>query len=240
MFKEIEQKKRLLDSRKPFSAMTTEKIEKLDLFDFVYNNLSLDGSRLTQEGMSAILNGEIVRGVSIYEQTSGEIHRNLIKKFTNMRHMKTSIDLRELVGLYSILINKKNPKYRNNNPVLFQFNYKPPSRHDIPTLLAELFKSLFMTDYGPDFIRTAVDFHNGLIKIYPFEEGTEALARTILQYALYSNGYPLIYFGLSEQQYNDMVGTAIKKDTQDEFYNCILGAVNHKLDTILNYINNWV
>ena len=237
MLREIEEKKRLLDSKRPFSAMTAEKISKLNLFDFVYNNFKLDGSILTPEGVNTLMNGGLFPGLSLGDHTALERHRMLIRKFDDMSHMKTSITIRELISIYSTLMDIPYPSYRKGNPILYQLNYTPPYYQDIEVLLVQLFRKLFMTEYNSDFIRMAVDMHDGIIAVYPFEEGTEALARSILQYALYSNGYPLIQFGLSEQDYNDIVGDGIKRDNHDNLYRCIVAAIDHKLDTLLNYVN---
>ena len=238
MIREIEEKKKLLDAKKPYSALAAEKFAKLDLFDFVFSNLKLDGSILTSEGVNTLINGGLIPGVSIHEHSSIEIHRRLIKKFGDMVHMKTDIDTRELIGIYSVLMNVKNPTFRKGNLILYQLNYTPPYYQDIETQLMELFRKLFVTDYGSDFIRMAVDMHNGIIKIYPFEFGSEALARTVLQYVLFANGYPLIQFGVTEQVYNEIVGESIRKDNSRNVYLCIEDALVHKLDTMLNYFNN--
>ena len=237
MLREIEEKKRLLDSKRPFNAMTAEKFVKLDLFDFVFSNLKLDGSNLTPEGVNAILNGGLVPGVSLLEHSAVECHRNLIKRFDEMKHMRTSINVKELISIYSVLADIPYPSFRRGNPILYQLNYTPPYYQDIEPLLIELFRNLFTFDYGNDFIRMAVDIHDNIIRIYPFDEFTESLARTILQYAIYSNGYPLIQFGVSEQVYNDMVGDSLKRDTHEAMYNCVQDALNHKLDALLNYLD---
>ena len=238
MLREIDEKKRLLESKKPFTALTAEKFTKLDLFDFVYSNLKLDGSSLTAEGVNTILNGGLVPGVSILEHSMVECHRNLIKTFDNMRHMRTSIHVKELIMIYSVLSDVPYPSFRKGNPILYQLNYTPPYYQDIEALLIEMFRDLFTREYGHDFIRKAVDMHDGIIRIYPFEEHSESLARTILQYALYSNGYPLIQFGVSEQVYNDIVGETLKRDTHDAMYNCVQDALSHKLDTLLRYLES--
>jgi hypothetical protein len=113
-------------------------------------------------------------------------------------------------------------------------DYTPPHYSEIPERLETLFISLHSRDYRGDYIRSAVELHDGIIKIYPFEEKSEALARAALQYELLQHGLPTISFGLSEQVYNKMVSIAIKTDEHDALYESILLAIDKKLVLLLD------
>jgi hypothetical protein len=233
MFADTEQKKARLDAKRPFPEDVKDYADGLALLDFAYTNLKLDGSSLTAEGVNQIIGGDIVSGVSLREHNEVEYHRHLLRAFADMLYMGTAVDRKELIRLYSILTHDPHATFRSGSPILYHLDYTPPHCADIPERLDQLFRDLFAHDFGGDYIRRAVEMHDGIIAVYPFSERTEALARAALQYELLRNGMPIIPFGLTEQAYNEMTAAGVKNGAHDELYAAVLRAADKKLDLLL-------
>ncbi|MDR1028101.1 MAG: Fic family protein [Clostridiales Family XIII bacterium] len=234
MFAETEKKRARLNEGKPLLQRTKDYADRLALFDLAYTTLKLDGSKLTAEGVNHIMEGRIVSGVSVGEHIEIDRHRLLLRAFSDMLHMDTALDRKELSRLYGILTDNPEPAFRTEDPVLHHLGYAPPPYADVPDRLDQLFRNLFLRDYGGDCVRRAAELHAGVIAVYPFAERTEALARIALQYELLRGGFPVISFGLSEQDYNRMVSEGIRSGVHDALYEHVLSCVDRKLDLLLS------
>jgi Fic family protein len=233
MLNKIMDKKRILDSYRPYEPSVRETIAKIDLLDLAYTDLLLDGSNLTMEGVNHILEGGFAPGGSIGEHSSALYHRELLKAFSDMNFMKTEIDERYLKNIYGILTDNGNPEYRQSNPTIYHLGYTPPQYSDIHDDLRALFLEIFRTDFGEDFILRGVTLHDGIVAIYPFAHHSELVARAVLQYELIQNGLFVVPFGLTEQEYNTITGEAVKTGDHGKFYNAVLKAVDRKLDQLV-------
>jgi hypothetical protein len=237
MFAETADKNARLNARRPFPQHVQARADALALFDFAYTNLKLDGSVLTPEGVHLIIQGGFVPDVSLGEHNVIEDHKQLLRAFSDMLYMGTSIDRKQLLRLFGILTRDAHPAFRSGNPILYHLDYTPPYYGDIPDLLDKLFREIFVRDYGDDCIRRAVDIHDGIIAVYPFDERTETMARVALQYELLRNGFPVVPFDLTEQAYNAMVSNGVKNGAHEVLYAQILDAVDRKNDLIMKLLD---
>ncbi|MDR3072565.1 MAG: Fic family protein [Clostridiales Family XIII bacterium] len=239
MFRQIEEKKKTLLEGKPFSDELVRAFDALDLLDFAYTNLKLEGSSLTEQGVGHIIHGEIVHGVTIGDHNLLEYHRRVLKDFSHMKTMEIDLDARELLHLYSVLTDKEKPALRTRERVLYHLDYVAPMRMPVSGMLDELFRYLYRREdlYQGDYIRRAVELHDGIIGVYPFDEGSEMLARCAMQYELIRNGLPIVPLDMKEPEYNISVEVALKKGDHRPLYNSVCRGALQKLDKMLALLN---
>ena len=233
---DIFDKKKLLDARRPFPRNVSEIMEKMDIFDFLYNDLKLDGSAITEEGVGKMIEGGMVAGASIREHTELTRHSAALKYFAEMRHMDVTLDGPRLEELYAVICGDRPCEFRRKTPILYHLDFTPPHHTEIPGLLDELFRLSYRDSYSGDFIRRAADLHNGIIAIYPYDEKSETLARAVLQYELIRGGLFPVRFGVSEQDYNMQITQSIKDGFEEPFYRTVCKAVRIKLDRALSLL----
>lgn len=234
MLEDILEKRDILNARKPFPRDVSVVLDKLNMFDFLYNDLKLDGSNLTEEGVGRILEGGMAPGASIREHNELPLHIAAFKLFDEMRHMYLTMDRQRMGELYCALCGGQRQEFRRKTPILYHLDFTPPYYTEIPALLDELFRLSYRGPYDGDFIRRAADMHNGIIAIYPYEERSEALARSVFQYELIRGGLFPVRFGVSEQDYNMLVTQAVKDGFGEPFYRMSLRAVEKKMDKALS------
>ena len=70
MFREIKKKKLILDNRKPYARETAEYIDEINLIDWIYTSLKLDGSSIGKTGVQKIVKGEFLVDVSISDHSA--------------------------------------------------------------------------------------------------------------------------------------------------------------------------
>jgi Fic family protein len=187
-----------------------EQRELIDLLDYAWSDLKLDGSALTREGVASIIHGDLVRNVSIAESSEVRCHEKAMSAFRDLLYMQVDIDrasLQQIAGAWDDFFDVS---FRRVSPVLPHFGFTPPYHGDIPKLLDDLFRYASRAYEAEDVVAKAARVHNGLVYIYPFAEHSEMIARAAMQYVLLRAGKPIVDLGLTEQGYNTMTADAIR------------------------------
>ncbi len=236
MYREIRRKKALLESRAPFKAEVAAEISKMNLEDMVYTSLRLSGSALSREKIKSMLNGNIIREASISEHMALERYRSLQEEMANQIEMGSSLNLRTLLLLYSIITDSKGEDaYRKNDPFIHELSYTPPHYWDVPEQMDILMKWMSRDDEefaGKELMKAAY-FHNRLVEIYPFREKNREIARVGLYYYIMSKGYPVFNFNFSEIEYNKAIEAYLKKEDIGPLYSGVERSLFNKLDMML-------
>jgi Fic family protein len=205
-----------------------KKSEQLDLLDFVWSDLRLDGSALTREGVASIIGGELVHNISIAESSEVRCHELAMSTFRGLLHMQVSLDRASLEQIAESWGDFFDMGFRRGSPVLPHLGFTPPHYGDIPKLIDELFRYVRAALGEKDTASRAARIHNGLIYIYPFAEHSEMVARAAMQYELLCGGLPVVDIGLSEQAYNTLVSESIRTGADAPLAEAITKAVKIK------------
>jgi Fic family protein len=186
------------------------KRERIDLLDYAWSDLRLDGSALTREGVASIIHGDLVRNVSIAESSDVRCHEKAMSTFRDLLYMQVDIDRASLQQISEAWKDFFDVRFRRGSPVLPHLGFTPPHHGDVPRLLDELFRHTSRSYGDEEAAGKAAHIHNGLVYIYPFTEHSEMIARAAMQYVLLREGGFVIDLGLSEQEYNIMTAEAIR------------------------------
>ncbi|MDR3225008.1 MAG: Fic family protein [Clostridiales Family XIII bacterium] len=202
-----------------------KKRERIDLLDYAWSDLRLDGSTLTREGVASILQGELVQNVSIAESSEVRCHELAMATFTNLLHMQVDMDRAGLQQIAESWSDFFDVSFRKSSPVLPHLGFTPPHYSDIPKLLDELFRDVLSAFGERNVASRAARIHNGLVYIYPFTEHSEMIARAAMQYELLHGGLPVVDIGLSEPAYNTLLSESIRTGDDGPLTDAITKAV---------------
>jgi Fic family protein len=205
-----------------------EKRVRIDLLDYVWSDLRLDGSALTREGVASMIHGDLVRNISIAESSEVRCHEKAMNTFRDLLYMQVDIDRASLQQISGAWEDFFEVGFRRGIPLLPHLDFTPPYHGDVTKLLDELFRYAASAYDRGSFARKAARVHNGLIYIYPFSEHSEMIARAAMQYVLLREGKPIIDIGLSEREYNTMTSEAIRSGDDLPFAEAIEFAVTKK------------
>lgn len=237
MFREIKEKMKLLEARKPFDREMVEAIEALNAVDWAYSCLSLNGSQVTKESVEKIVAGHFVVEATAWDHALIERHEDTLKEAIRLLEMDNDLTQSVLKRLCSKFFQEETWPFRRGNPVIMTFGFNPVYSKDIQAELEELFKWLYRDDASPEMNRNeilkAATLHNRFIEIYPFEEHSEELAIIVMYYFLMQKGYPPFPIRFSRQEYYNAVSAYLKKNDITPFYNCIERSIFNKLDVLL-------
>jgi hypothetical protein len=237
----------MFEERKPYPSDFRQKASKLNLFDFAYYDLKLNGSNLTAEGVWRIIDGGMVPGAAISDHAAVSRYRALLELFADMIGMRVSLDEKILTRICASLSDEAKPKYRSGTPVLYHLDYTPPIPEDIQELIHAIFRSLdedpaMAGNYGvhsdsKNAVRRATLIHDRIICVYPYVNHSEALARAAMQFELLSAGFPVAPLDISETEYNGLVAKALKTGEEGALGEVIIEGLYKKYDNLLKLLD---
>ncbi|MDF3002486.1 MAG: hypothetical protein K0Q48_2605 [Bacillota bacterium] len=233
MFREIKKKKLILENRKPYTIEAAEYIEELNLVDWIYTSMRLDGSSIAKTSVQKILKGEFLINVSVKDHSLVGIYQSAIRLAYDMAELDIDLNESYLFRFYQILADPVKQDYRRTNPVLFMLEYNPPHPSEIEEQMDILFQWLGEADFQSNPILRAAYLHNKLVEIYPFETHSEAVARMAMYYELIRNGYPPIMLNLSESEYYSAIKSYLKKEEIQPLYEPLERGVYNKLEIMM-------
>ncbi|HWQ77422.1 MAG TPA: Fic family protein [Anaerovoracaceae bacterium] len=233
MFREIKKKKLILDNRKPYTKETAEYINEINLVDWIYTCMRLDGSGIGKAGVQRILKGEFIIEVSISDHSAVGFYQDAIRIAYGMAEMGDELTEKSLFRFYQALTNPGRLEYRRTNPVLIMLDYIPPHPSEIEEQMDILFQWMDTNDFQGNPILRAAYLHNKLVEIYPYETGSEAVARMAMYYELIRNGYPPVLLNLSEPEYYAAIRSYLKKEEIQPLYEPLERGVYNKLEIMM-------
>lgn len=233
MFREIKKKKLILDNRKPYAKETAEYISEINLVDWIYTSLRLDGSTIKKADVQKIARGEFLVDVSVRDHSAVGNYQEAIKLAYDMADMEIELTEQYLFRFYQILAAPEKQEYRRTNPVLIMLDYIPPHPSEIEEQMDILFQSMNTDDFQSNPILRAAYLHNKLVEIYPYESHSEAVARMALYYELIRNGYPPVLLNLSEQEYYSAIRSYLKKEEIQPLYEPLERGLYNKLEIMM-------
>lgn len=233
MFREIKKKKLILDNRKPYVKETAEYINEINLVDWIYTSLRLDGSRIGKAAVQKIVKGEFVVEVSVSDHSAVGNYHDAIKLAYDMADMKIELTEQYLFRFYQILASPERLEYRRTNPILIMLDYIPPHPSEIDEQMDILFQWMDTNDFQSNPILRAAYLHNKLVEIYPYESHSEAVARMAMYYELVRNGFPPVLLNLNEQEYYSAIRSYLKKEEIQPLYEPLERGVYNKLEIMM-------
>lgn len=233
MFREIKKKKLILDNRKPYAKETADYINEINLVDWVYTSLRLDGSSIGKAAVQKIVKGEFIVEVSVSDHAAIGNYHDAIKLACDMADMEIELTEKYLFRFYQILANPEKLEYRRTNPILVMLDYIPPHPSEIDEQMDILFQWMNTNDFESNPILRAAYLHNKLVEIYPYESHSEAVARMAMYYELIRNGYPPVLLNLSEQEYYTGIRSYLKKEEIQPLYEPLERGVYNKLEIMM-------
>jgi len=233
MFREIKKKQIILENRKPYKSDVTNYIRELNLIDWVYSSMRMDGSSLTREDVGRILKGEFIIDAAVSDHAAVENYCSAIKYANDILALGSDINNKIILQIHNLLSGGTTLAYRRGNPIVLAFGYNPPHASEVEEQMNLLLIWLYSKEFETNPLLKAAHLHNRFIEIFPFEENCGAMARFLLEYYLLRNGYPPVALGFSEQEYNGMIIKYLKEDDSQPFYNVLERAMFNKMEILM-------
>lgn len=240
MIRDIKKKMVILSGRMPFSTDVKDFITQIEKKEWVYRNMKLEGSALTQEQADSLIKGQYVLGASVWEHIMTERLTKVLSKMHDMNSRGTDMDLKLINSFHNIIagVNKTlKDGYRKRSAVITEFEYIPVLPAEIPQKMEELSLFISRSSRAPagsaECFERAVQIHNKIISILPFGDEDKLLARIAAAYFLMTKGYPAIVADVGEGEYNGMVYDSLKSGENTALSSAVLKALRQRFDLMI-------
>mgnify|MGYP003001465014 CR=1 FL=1 len=190
--------------------------EKMKI-EWVTMNMRLSGSLMNEDKAAKIAGGEYVLDATLEEHLMVTRLMDVLPLMESLLDLQEELSVQTLGKFYQKLSGGEEGEYRRSTPILFHLSYNPVLPPEIEGELQRLFARLHdgrLTDP----LARAVHVHNHLIRVYPYDQYSEVIARTAMEYELLYSGQAMIPLTLTESEYNGALAEFLKKGTEAVIY----------------------
>ena len=230
-----------LRMKKPQAAKHMNAISKLECIE---TSFRLDEGDLNAKEIRDILEGQYLVNKTLLDHLLIRNYDDAINEIFNSAVINDKTDLLLIRKTHQLLtrndVGGKNEggHFRKNIPILSHIDWVPIHPQEIEEELAKMLKSYYRLRREMDPIMRGCFIHNELIRIYPFEENTEAVARAMLNFELIAGGLPPIPFTMNQADYVQIIRQHIKEQEIKPFYRMVVQIVKDRLEQLIELGKN--
>lgn len=210
----LEEKKRLLDTKRPLPSAAMERLREALNVEWTYNSNSIEGNTLSLNETRIVLeDGMTVKGKSMREHLEITNHHDAIEHLEHLVRSDSPILEREILDLHELVMLRLEKEFagrlRNAGVRIVGANFTPPNALKVPALLEELIRFVNMNEMGLSPVVLASVFHHRFVWIHPFFDGNGRTVRLVMNLLLMRKGYPpAIILSNDRRKYYDALNRA--------------------------------
>lgn len=240
MFEKINEKKKILDSKKPLSGKALDKLKRFFDVELTYNSNAIEGNTLTITETKVILEDGITigKGKSLIEHLEVINHKEAIDYIDDIVSKNLDISERVIKDLYYIILksidNKNSGEYRKSNVLISGSAHRPVEHFLVDERMKELVQWYEKNSERLHPIELAAEFHFRYVYIHPFIDGNGRSARLLMNLILMRNGYPITVIKNEDRdEYMKALEKASTTKDKNDFIAMVAKAVDNSIDTYL-------
>ncbi|MGF7186809.1 Fic family protein [Desulfitispora alkaliphila] len=241
MFKQIEQKKNLIDQKRPLPPNTLKSIRESILLDWTYNSNAIEGNTLTLSETKVVLEGITIGGKTLNEHLEAINHKEAILYLEDIIKLQETFSEWQIKNIHRLILKGIDDDnagvYRKENVLISGAKHTPPHYVSVPAQMEELINWYY--EEGPKLhvMERSSLLHIEFVKIHPFVDGNGRTARLLLNLELMKNGYPPSIIKKEERiDYYNALDKAHTRNEFDDFFQLIAKSLNRSLDLYLKLI----
>ena len=240
-FEELDEKKAILDSKRPLPKETLKSLEENFKLEWTYNSNAIEGNTLTLKETKVVLEGITIGGKTMREHLEAINHKEAIEFLEELikdNSELSEIDMKNIHALVLKGIDDENAgRYRTENVIISGASHIPPES----VIVAELMEKLiyrydeWKERYHP--IIVAALLHAEFVKIHPFIDGNGRTARLLMNFEAMKNGYPPIIIRTEQRHsYYDALDKGAMTVNYTDFVKMVTKQAEEMLDLYLKLI----
>lgn len=241
MFEQIDQKKALLDEKRPLPNYTLKSLREKLLLEWTYHSNAIEGNTLTINETKVVLEGITVGGKTMREHLEVINHRNAITYVEGIVKNGEPLSEWQIKNIHRLILKGINDEYagvyRDQQVFISGAKHVPPA----PLLINEQMDKLINwyeqeTDDLHPITRGAM-LHVIFVGIHPFIDGNGRTFRLLLNLELMKEGFPPIIIKVENRlQYYETLDKAHTEKDYGDFIQLVAKEVDDSLDLYLNVI----
>ncbi|WP_055669759.1 Fic family protein [Desnuesiella massiliensis] len=241
MFKDIDDRKALLDSKSPLPEYTVKSIREKLLLEWTYNSNAIEGNTLTLLETKVVLEGITIGGKTLREHLEVVNHKEAILYIEDIVRNEEPFTEWQIKNIHRLVLKGINDNYagnyRDQQIIISGAEHMPPE----PFLIKEQMVN-FIEWYNTDAkvlhpIERAAMVHIIFVGIYPFIDGNGRTSRLLLNLELMKSGYPpIVIRNDNKLNYYKALDKAHITGKNHDFVKIVKEEVNRTLDLYLKLI----
>jgi Fic family protein len=241
MFKEIDDKKALLDSKRPLPEYTVKSIREKLLLEWTYNSNAIEGNTLTLMETKVVLEGITIGGKTLAEHLEVVNHRDAILYIEDIVRNEEAFTEWQIKNIHRLILKGINDNYagnyRNQQVMISGAEHMPPEPFLIKEHMEDFVKWYNTKAQELHPIERAALVHIIFVGIHPFIDGNGRTSRLLLNLELMKNGYPPIVINTENRfKYYSALDKAHTTGDNTDFIEIVREEVNRTLDLYLKVI----
>lgn len=240
-FTRIENKKALLNKKRPLTKGEVERLQEEFLIDYTYNSNAIEGNTLTLKETEAVLKGNVtIGGKPLKDHLEAIGHKEAFYYVLRLLEDKTAFSERIIKQIHSLVLSDKPADkgvYRRIPVRIMGADHVPPEPWQVPIMMKTLIAEYKEKQNIHTIERVAI-FHLKFESIHPFIDGNGRCGRLLINFDLIKNGYPNINIKFTDRlkYYNCFTEYHVNK-TFIPMVNLITSYVEEMLDKYLSILN---
>lgn len=241
MFKNIDEKKIVLDSKRPFPINTVKSLRESLLVEWTYNSNAIEGNTLTMSETKVVLEGITIGGKTLREHLEVINHREAILYVEDIVAKNEEFSEWQIKNIHRLVLkgidDENAGSYRKENVTISGAKHIPPQFINLQSEMETLIKWYEGKSNQLHPIEKAALVHAIFVKVHPFIDGNGRTARLLLNLELMKNGFPPIIIKKEKRaEYYDALDKSHTTDDYRDFVKIVVDEVNEIMDLYLKLI----
>lgn len=240
-FKELDEKKQKLDSKRPLPKETLKSLEENFKLEWTYNSNAIEGNTLTLKETKVVLEGITIGGKTMREHLEAINHKEAIEFLEELVQYNNELSEMDIKNIHAIVLkgidNENAGRYRTENVIISGASHIPPDAIIVPESMEKLIYRYdeWKEKYHP--IIVAALLHAEFVKIHPFIDGNGRTARLLMNFEVMKNGYPPIIIKNEERhKYYDALDVGALTGDYTDFVKMVTKQAEEMIDLYLKII----
>jgi len=197
MREDIENKKQLLDERRPLAPGTVAQLDAWYDVELTYSSNAIEGNTLTRSETAIVLEkGITVRGKPLKDHLEAADHKDALDYVRALASRDEPLRETDIRELHKLVVGRSLPKEAGRSATVQRFiqgsRVSFPAPAELSPLMGEFADWLGQAPMTPE---TAFEAHAQLVGIHPFTDGNGRTARLLMNLVLLRDGWPPVIIG---------------------------------------------
>lgn len=241
MFEHIEEKKLLLDNKRPLPPNTVKSIRESILLDWTYNSNAIEGNTLTLSETKVVLEGITIGGKTLTEHLEAINHKEAILYVEDIVSRKEDFSEWQIKNIHRLILKAIDDEnagvYRKENVLISGATHTPPNYFLVHEQMSDLLRWYHEEGQKLHPIERAALLHIVFVKIHPFVDGNGRSARLLLNLELMKNGYPPVVIRKEDRlSYYNALDKAYVTGDNGDFIKLVIESLDRTLNLYLKLI----
>lgn len=237
MYEMIQQKSKELAACMPSNPQFWTWIEQSDLWCWLYSMFRVSGRKMSKNSIVAMVAGELRDDAPLSAYALVNNCKIIYSDMKSYISMQADLDVRMLNRWAGMLLDKPSADpaetlYRQNNPIIYEWELIPAHFREINAKLTELLRTAAQIKDPKDPMDKISYVHLEIDRLYPYGEDTAMVAGLALMYLILQLGLPVPELSVGDIEYNKMIAKYAEDLDREPFRDMLSRSVYNRLDVV--------